>query len=288
MLRALCSQAHRARRARALCQSASPPQPQPPRSFEHLQTSVDERIATIHIHRPRHMNALNDQTIDELIRATRAFDRDPTVSVIILTGSSRVFAAGNDIAQLAAHSFHAARFRRDLGSWTDAIAATSKPLVAAVSGFALGGGCELAMAADIVIASEDAQFGQPEVQLGTVPSAGGTQRLVRAVGKAKAMELVLTGRKMDASEAESVGLVSRVARNGEALKEARDVAAVIARYSLPVVAAAKECVNVAFETSLSQGLLFEKRAFQSTFGLDDQSEGMKAFIDQRKPEFKNR
>ncbi|CAN8069312.1 unnamed protein product [Agarophyton chilense] len=287
MLRTLCSQARRAY-VRTMSDSASSALPVSSRQFENIQASSDEKVGIIEIHRPRQMNALNEQTIAEIIEATQGFEEDPTVNVIILTGSDRVFAAGNDIEELAANSYHAARFRRDIGSWTACISAIKKPIIAAVSGFALGGGCELVMAADIVIAAEDAQFGQPEVQIGTIPNAGGTQRLVRAVGKAKAMELVLTGRQMNAAEAESVGLVTRVARKGQALKEAKDVAAVIARHSVPVVAAAKECVNVAFESSLSQGLLFEKRAFQATFGLDDQKEGMKAFIDQRKPSFKNR
>ncbi|PXF40951.1 putative enoyl-CoA hydratase echA8 [Gracilariopsis chorda] len=287
MLRTLCTHARRVY-YRSLCESASSPLPVTSRQFENILASNDERIGVIAIHRPRQMNALNEETISEIVEAAEGFENDPTVNVIIVTGSERVFAAGNDIEEMASHSFHAARFRRDIGSWTDRISAIKKPIIAAVSGFALGGGCELAMAADIVIAGEDAQFGQPEVQIGTLPSAGGTQRLVRAVGKAKAMELVLTGRKMNAEEAESVGLVTRVARKGEALKEAKDVAAVIARHSLPIVAAAKECVNVAFESTLSQGLRFEKRAFQSTFALDDQKEGMKAFIDQRKPSFKNR
>lgn len=231
---------------------------------------------------------LNQGALSEIAEAVQGFDTDSSVSVIILTGSKRVFAAGNDIEEMVSRSYYSSRFKRDEGSLVDQIAATKKPVIAAVSGFALGGGCELAMAADIVIAAEDATFGQPEVQIGTIPSCGGTQRLVRAVGKAKAMEMVLTGRHMSADEAESAGLVTRVARKGGALDEAKNVAAVIAGHSTPIVQAAKECVNVAFDTTLSHGLVFERRAFQSTYALDDQKEGMKAFIDKRKPNYNNR
>lgn len=273
---------------RNFCEPASFSVPVVSRQFDHIIASSDEKIAVVEIHRPKEMNALNEHTISEIVEAVEGFDTDPSVNVIVLTGGKRVFAAGNDIEEMCSRSYHSARYRRDLGSWVDRIAATKKPIIAAVSGFALGGGCELAMASDIIIASEDATFGQPEVQIGTLPSSGGTQRLVRAVGKAKAMEMVLTGRHMKAEEAEKVGLVTRVARKGEAVKEAKDVAEVIARHSTPVVTAAKECVNVAFESTLAQGLIFERRSFQSTFALDDQKEGMKAFIDKRKPSFSNR
>lgn len=273
---------------RRFCESATSPIPVTSRQFENIIASSDDRIALIEIHRPRDMNVLNQLTLSELADAIHGFDEDSAVNVIILTGTERCFATGNDIEEMAARSHHSVRYRHDPAVWIDRIAATKKPVIAAVSGFALGGGCELALAADIVIAAEDATFGQPEVQLGTLPSGGGTQRLVRAVGKAKAMELILTGRKMDASEAESAGLVTRVAKKGKALKEAKDVAEVIAKHSSPVVTAAKECVNVAFETTLSQGMLFERRASQSTFVLDDHKEGMKAFLDQRKPHFSNR
>lgn len=287
MLRLLASQPSRPL-ARLFCEAASSSVPVTSRDFQHILTSSDDRVAVIEIHRPRQMNALSQQTIHEIIEAAEGFDQDPTVNVIIFTGSERVFAAGNDITEMASQSFHSARFRRDIGNWTHRISSLKKPTIAAVSGFALGGGCELAMSTDIIIAAEDAHFGQPEIQIGTIPSSGGTQRLVRAVGKAKAMELVLTGRQMDSEEAERSGLITRVARNGKALQEAKDVAAVIARHSTPVVCAVKECINTAFETTLSQGLIFEKRAFQATFALDDQKEGMKSFIDERKPSFKNR
>lgn len=288
MLRTISSiAANRLLRARHFCDAAAAV-PISSRQFDHITASNEEKIGVVEIHRPRELNALNEQTVSEIVQAVEGFDEDPSVNVIVVTGGDRVFAAGNDIEELASHNFNTHRFKRDAGAWIDRIAATRKPVVAAVSGFALGGGCELAMAADVLIAAEDAMFGQPEVQLGTIPASGGTQRLVRAVGKAKAMEMILTGRQMNAEEAESAGLVTRVARKGEALKEAKDVAAVIAKHSVPVVTAAKECVNAAFEASLSQGLLFERRAFQSTFALDDQKEGMKAFIDKRKPKFSNK
>lgn len=288
MLRQIAKRALSQPAVRHFCDAASPATvPVSSRQFEHILTSNEDKIAVVEIHRPRLLNALNEDAKSEIVEAVTGFDADPSVHVIILTGSKRVFAAGTDVEQMVSRSFHSARFKRDEGAWIDHVAGTRKPIIAAVSGFALGGGCELAMAADIVIAAEDATFGQPEVQLGTLPSSGGTQRLVRAVGKAKAMEMVLTGRKMNASEAESAGLVTRVAKKGEALQEARDVAEVIARHSTPVVSAAKECVNVAHETSLSQGLLFERRAFQATYSLDDQKEGMKAFLDKRKPHFSN-
>lgn len=273
--------------ARTFCDASPADVPVSLRQFEHILTSNEDKIAVVEIHRPRLLNALNDDAKAEIVQAVTGFDEDPSVNVIILTGSNRVFAAGTDVEQMVSRSYYSSRFKRDEGVWIDHIAATRKPIIAAVSGFALGGGCELAMAADIVIAAQDAMFGQPEVQLGTLPSSGGTQRLVRAVGKAKAMELILTGRQMNAEEAESAGLVTRVAGKGNALEEAKSVAEVIARHSTPVVSAAKECVNMAFETSLSHGLIFERRAFQATYSLDDQKEGMKAFLDKRKPHFSN-
>lgn len=273
---------------RTLCEAVSSAAPVSSRRFEHIRTTAEDKIGVVEIHRPKDLNALNEGTISEIVEAVEGFDTDSSVNVIIVTGSERVFAAGNDIDEMTNRSYYSSRFKRDDGCWIDRISATKKPIIAAVSGFALGGGCELAMAADIVIAGEDATFGQPEVQIGTLPSGGGIQRLVRAVGKAKAMELVLTGRRMGAEEAESVGLVTRVAKKGEALDEARNVAEVIVQHSKPVVRAAKECVNVAYETTLAQGLIFERRACQATYALDDQKEGMKAFIDKRKPSFHNR
>lgn len=273
---------------RLFCDVASPTASTSVRDFNHIQTSSDDRIGVVEIHRPRELNLLNEQALLEIADAVEGFDHDSSVNVIIVAGTERVFAAGNDIAEMVSRSFQSVRYQRDCWAALDRVAATRKPVIAAVNGFALGGGCELAMAADIIIASEDATFGQPEVQLATVPRAGGTQRLVRAVGKAKAMEMVLTGRHMSAEEAESSGLVTRVTKKGAALKEARDVAGVIARHSVPVVVAAKECVNIAYESTLAEGLRFERRAFQSTFALDDRKEGMKAFIDGRKPSYSNR
>ncbi|CDF32664.1 enoyl-CoA hydratase, mitochondrial precursor [Chondrus crispus] len=273
---------------RTLCESAPSAIPVSSREFDHILTSSEDKVGVVEIHRPKHFNLLNQGAWSEITEAVEGFDEDSSVKVIILTGSKRVFCAGNDIEEMASRSYYSSRYKYDEGHCVDRIAATKKPLIAAVSGFALGGGCELAMAADIVIAAEDATFGQPEVQIGTIPSSGGTQRLVRAVGKAKAMEMILTGRQMSAEEAEGSGLVSRVARKGEALKEAKSVAAVIAGHSRPILQAAKECVNIAFDSTLSQGLIFERRAFQSTYALDDQKEGMKAFIDKRKPSYNNR
>lgn len=257
-------------------------------AFDNIKTSSEDRIAIVEIHRPRELNALNSQTLQEVAEAMETYDKDPSVSVIILTGTARVFAAGNDVPELATRSFHSLRYRHDDATAIDRVAATRKPVVAAVNGFALAGGCELAMASDIVIAAEDAMFGQPDILLATVPNAGGTQRLVRAIGKAKAMEMALTGRQMDAEEAERAGLVTRITKKGKALQEAKDVATVIAKHSLPVVIATKECVNVGFETSLAEGIRFERRAFQSTFALHDCKEGMKAFIDGRKPTYSNK
>lgn len=288
MLRSLSrSQASR-NLLRRFCEASAPSASSSISGFDFIQTKNDDKIGVVEIHRPRELNVLNEQALLEVAEAVESFDKDPSVNVIILTGSERVFVAGTDIADLASRSFHNIRYRRDMFSAVDRVAAIRKPIIAAVNGFALGTGCELALAADIVIASEDATFGQPEVQIGSVPTAGGTQRLVRAVGKAKAMEMVLTGRHMTADEAESSGLVTRVTKKGEALKEAKDVAEIIVKHSVPVTIAAKECVNVGFETTLSEGLRFERRAFQSTFALEDCKEGMKAFIDGRKPHFNNR
>lgn len=258
------------------------------RSFEHITTSHEDRVAVIELNRPKALNALNRALVDELVSAAEAFDADPSVHAIVLAGTERAFAAGADIPEMADSSYQSARYKRDLGAWMDRITGIRKPVVAAVSGFALGGGCELALAADVIIADEGATFGLPEIALGTHPGLGGTQRLLRATGKAKAMEMILTGRHMPAEEAESAGLVSRLAPNGKAMEEAKDVAAVIAKHSLPVLMAAKECVNAAAELPLSQGVLFERRSFQSTFALSDQKEGMKAFIDKRKPSFQNK
>lgn len=256
--------------------------------FEYIGVERDDAIAVVELRRHKALNALSRAMAREVAHAMRDLDDDPNVRAIVITGGDRAFAAGADITELGGRSYHNARFRGDDGAWIDEISKVRTPVIAAVSGFALGGGCELAMAADIIIASEDAVFGQPEVQIGCIPGWGGTQRLIRAVGKAKAMEMILTGRQMTADEAERAGLVSRVARKGEALNEARAVASVIARHSFPVVVAAKECVNVADEVSLSEGLRFERRAFQAAFALDDHNEGVKAFVDKRTPHWSNK
>jgi enoyl-CoA hydratase len=250
---------------------------------DYIQVKRDEGVGVVELHRPSAMNALNAEMRRALVTVLQELDADPAVRAIVLTGGERAFAAGADIAEMAGRTFHAARYRHDAGRWIEDVTRVRTPLIAAVNGFALGGGCELALAADIVIAAEDAVFGQPEVQIGSIPGWGGTQRLVRAVGKAKAMEMILTGRQMTAEEAESAGLVSRVAKKGGALQEAKAVAQVIARHSAPIVQAAKECVNVAAETSLSEGIRFERRAFQSMFSLDDHDEGIRAFLDKRSP-----
>jgi enoyl-CoA hydratase len=253
------------------------------RKSDFIHVKRDEAVAVVELHRPSAMNALNSEMRRALVAVLQALDADPAVRAIVLTGGERAFAAGADIGEMAGRTFHAARYRHDAGRWIEDVTRVRTPLIAAVNGFALGGGCELALAADIVIAAEDAVFGQPEVQIGSIPGWGGTQRLVRAVGKAKAMEMILTGRQMTAEEAESAGLVSRVAKKGGALQEAKAVAQVIARHSAPIVQAAKECVNVAAETSLSEGIRFERRAFQSMFALDDHDEGIRAFLDKRSP-----
>jgi enoyl-CoA hydratase len=225
--------------------------------------------------------------IAELNRALGAFEIDPEIAVMVLTGSERAFAAGADVKEMQELDFMAAYQSDFIGSWQQ-VAACRKPIIAAVAGYALGGGCELAMMCDIIIAAENARFGQPEINLGTIPGAGGTQRLTRAVGKAKAMEMVLTGRMMDAEEAERAGLVARVVPTNDLLDEALKLAETIAAKSQPMVAMAKEAVNVAFETTLSEGIRFERRLFYATFASEDRREGMQAFVEKRTPNFNNR
>ena len=239
----------------------------------------------ITLNRPKALNALNDTLMDELGTALRAFDADPGIGAIVITGSEKAFAAGADIGVLAQHDFVSA-YSSDLitRNW-ETIRSVRKPVIAAVAGFALGGGCELAMMCDIVIAADNAKFGQPEIKLGVIPGAGGTQRLPRAVGKAKAMDLALTGRMMDAVEAERAGLVSRVVPLARLMEEALDAATIICHLGGPSVLAAKECVNRAFESGLSDGVMFERRLFHALFGTPDQKEGMDAFLNKRKPAF---
>jgi enoyl-CoA hydratase len=257
-------------------------------TYETILTETKGRVALVTLNRPARLNALNDALADELGDALRGFDADPAISVVVITGSDKAFAAGADIGAMAEWDY--ARVYNDnyiTRNW-EAIRAIRKPVIAAVAGYALGGGCELAMACDLIIAADTAKFGQPEVTIGTMPGFGGTQRLPRAVGKSKAMDWCLTGRMIDAAEAERSGLVARVVPAASLAAEALAVADKIASHSLPVVMKIKESVNRAYESSLAEGLLFERREFHSTFALDDQKEGMRAFVEKRKPAFRNR
>ena len=256
-------------------------------TFETLLVDIQERVALITLNRPQALNALNAQLISELNQALGQLEADPQIGCIVLTGSPKAFAAGADIKEMAELSYPQV-YLDDLFAEADRIATRRKPLIAAVAGYALGGGCELALLCDMIFAADNARFGQPEVNLGVLPGIGGTQRLTRAVGKAKAMEMCLTGRMMDAAEAERAGLVSRVIPAADLLEEALKVAERIASMSRPVVMLAKESVNAAFETTLTQGIKFERRLFHSTFATEDQKEGMAAFAEKRSPVFKNR
>ena len=245
-------------------------------------------VGVVTLNRPKQLNALNDRLMDELGHALLAFDADDGVGCIVLTGSDKAFAAGADIGAMAGYSYmDVYRGQYITRNW-EAIRQVRKPVIAAVAGFALGGGCELAMACDFIIAAQSARFGQPEIKLGIIPGAGGTQRLPRAVGKSKAMDLVLTGRMMDAAEAERAGLVSRVVANDQLMTEALAAADAINRLGGPSVLAAKECVNRAFEGGLSDGVMYERRMFHALFGTEDQREGMDAFLNKRRAEFTGR
>jgi enoyl-CoA hydratase len=244
------------------------------------------RVGLITLHRPEALNALNSTLIAELVAAATAFDADPGIGAIVITGSARAFAAGADISEMADKSY-LDMYLGEILSGPDRLAELRTPLVAAVAGFALGGGCELAMICDLVIAADTAKFGQPEIKLGIIPGLGGTQRLVRAVGKALAMDLVLTGRTIGAEEALRAGLVARVVPADQLLDEAMEAAQAIASMSLPAVMLAKQAVNEAFETTLVSGLRFERRVFQSLFATADQKEGMRAFLEKRAPDFTN-
>jgi len=254
-------------------------------SFETLVVETNESVTLIRLNRPSALNALNSELMDELKAALDAAEADPGVRCIIITGSDRAFAAGADIKEMATKTY-AQAFGDDFitRNWERA-ASCRKPVIAAVAGYALGGGCELAMMCDFIIAADNARFGQPEIALGVSPGAGGTQRLPRFVGKAKAMDMVLTGRMMDAAEAERCGLVSRVVPLGDLLPTAMEAAKKIAGMSPNAVMLTKEMVNAAFETPLSQGIKLERRLFHSLFAFDDQKEGMAAFIEKRPPKF---
>ncbi|CAN7599622.1 enoyl-CoA hydratase [Neorhizobium sp. LjRoot104] len=256
-------------------------------SYETLLTETRGAVALITLNRPTALNALNSTVMAELTQALAAFGKDAAVGAIVLTGSEKAFAAGADIKEMQGIDFVEAYVNDFISGW-EAIAATRKPMIAAVSGFALGGGCELAMMCDFIIASETAKFGQPEITLGVIPGMGGSQRLTRAVGKAKAMDMVMTGRMMDVSEAERAGLVSRIVSPERLIDEAVEAAAKIASFPRGAVLMAKEAVNRSFETTLAEGLRFERRLFHSLFATADQKEGMAAFVEKRKPQFSNR
>ena len=254
---------------------------------ELITVTTEGRVGIVTLNRPKQLNALNDQLMIELGAALKAFDLDDAIGCMIVTGSEKAFAAGADIGAMATYSFTDV-YKGDYitRNW-ETIRSVRKPVIAAVSGFALGGGCELAMMCDFIIAADNAKFGQPEIKLGIIPGAGGTQRLPRAVGKAKAMDLVLTGRMMDATEAERAGLVSRVVPLDKLMEETLGAALTICEYSLISVMAAKESVNRAFESGLDDGVMFERRLFHALFATEDQKEGMDAFVNKRKAVFKH-
>jgi enoyl-CoA hydratase len=257
-------------------------------SFETLLVEVRGPVGLITLNRPKALNALSGQTMDELTQALDSLDADPAIGAIVLTGSEKAFAAGADIKEMKDQTF-ADAFNGDFitRNW-ERVTRCRKPVIAAVAGYALGGGCELAMMCDFIIAGDNAKFGQPEITIGTIPGAGGTQRLTRFVGKSKAMEMCLTGRMMDAEEAERSGLVSRIVPVADLVEEAVKVATKIAGLSAPIVMMAKESVNRAYETTLSEGVKSERRLFHATFATADQKEGMNAFAEKRPPVFTNR
>lgn len=256
-------------------------------NYETLLVDIEERVGLITLNRPKALNALNSQLIGELNLALDQLERDPQIGCIVLTGSSKAFAAGADIKEMSELTFPQI-YLDDFFAPADRIAARRKPLIAAVAGYALGGGCELALMCDFIYAADNAKFGQPEINLGVLPGIGGTQRLTRAVGKAKAMEMCLTGRQMDAAEAERAGLVARILPVDTLLEETLKAAHVIAEKSLPSTMMIKESINRVFETSLSEGVRFERRVFHSVFATADQKEGMAAFVDKRPPQFTHR
>ncbi|EME66395.1 MULTISPECIES: enoyl-CoA hydratase [Rhodococcus] len=254
--------------------------------FETILLDRKDRVGIITLNRPKALNALNSQLMREVVAAVEELEADTGIGAILLTGSEKAFAAGADIKEMAPKTFSEV-YAEDLFSQWDRLSAARKPIVAAVSGYALGGGCELAMLCDFIIASDTAKFGQPEIKLGVIPGIGGSQRLTRAVGKAKAMDMCLTGRNMDAEEAERAGLVSRVVPAADLFDVALEAATTIASMSLPVAMMAKEAVNRSFETTLAEGVKFERRVFHSTFATADQKEGMAAFVEKRAPKFEH-
>ena len=256
-------------------------------AYETIIVETRGKVGLITLNRPKALNALNSQVLAELVAAVNAFGADTDIGAMVITGSEKAFAAGADIKEMQAISYVDAYVQDFFVGWEEFTRAR-KPVIAAVAGYALGGGCELAMMCDFIIAADTARFGQPEITLGVMPGMGGSQRLTRFVGKSKAMDMCLTGRMMDAAEAERCGLVSRVVPAGDLVEEALKAAAKIADFSLPSVMMTKEAVNRAFETTLAEGLRFERRLFHSLFALDDQKEGMAAFAEKRKPNFTNR
>ena len=257
-------------------------------TYKTILTDTSDDICTITLNRPNALNALNSELIGELTDALAAADMSKNIRVIIVSGSEKVFAAGADIKEMVNKSASEMFMSNFFGKEHNEITYIRKPIIAAVSGYALGGGCELAMMCDFIIASDTAKFGQPEVNLGVMPGLGGTQRLTRAIGKSKAMEMNLTGRYMDAQEAERLGLVSQIFPSRELMKEVRSIALKIAAKSLITTMAIKESVNRSFETSLEEGLLFEKRSFHALFATEDQKEGMLAFVEKRSPRFRDK
>jgi enoyl-CoA hydratase len=255
--------------------------------YETILTETRGRVGLITLHRPKALNALNATVMNEVTAALAAFDADEAIGAIVLTGSEKAFAAGADIKEMNDLDYPEVFLKDWFGGWTK-VSAVRKPIIAAVAGYALGGGCELAMMCDIIIAADNARFGQPEIKLGVIPGIGGSQRLTRAIGKAKAMEMILTGRMMDAGEAERAGLVARIVPAADLLAEAMKTAETIASMSLPSVVLAKEAVNRVYESTLTEGVLFERRAFQLSFATADRKEGMSAFVEKRAPDFKNR
>ncbi|MDC3311799.1 enoyl-CoA hydratase [Alphaproteobacteria bacterium] len=256
-------------------------------AFELILTETNENILQITLNRPKALNALNRQLAEEIILVLRDADKDPTIGCIIITGSEKAFAAGADIKEMHEHTF-SEMYDLDWFSEWDQISQIRTPIIAAVSGYALGGGCELALMCDFILASETAKFGQPEISLGIMPGIGGTQRLTRIIGKSKAMEMCLTGRFMDAHEAEKAGLVSRITAPENLLEEAKQTAKKIATFSKPIVQMAKESVNRSYETSLSEGVRFERRLFHAMFSTADQKEGMSSFIEKREAIFNDK
>lgn len=261
---------------------------QPNSSYQNILVENRGRVGWITLNRPSRMNALNDALAKELAQALADLDADPGISVLVVTGNEKAFAAGADIGAMAEWSYQKVYGDDYITKDWEAMRQVRKPVIAAVAGYALGGGCELAMMCDIVIAADTAKFGQPEIRLGVIPGAGGTQRLPRAISKAKAMDLCLTARNMDAAEAERAGLVSRVVPAERLLDEALEAATTIAGFSLPSLMMAKEAINRAYEMPLSEGIVFERRLFHSLFATEDQKEGMAAFVEKRKPRFRHR